>query len=172
MTIPQDRWAELSAAFASYLVSSRDERFQPGRLAEMIAREFRAYIGLQKNDKRVLLYRYTPSHDARYDEFDAVSSGWGAVSVTPDGRWTFGMSVELEPAPNGSPKSHVRWTMSFDMKEPVEVEIGLTLERLPLVHDGQRWITDPIIEAIYKGLRSGLAGNVSNSRRFGFTLQA
>ena len=85
MVSPQDRWTVLSHAFSAYMDKSNEGRFHAGRLATMIGRELRAYLGMTKDDDRPRIYHYKPAHDARYDEFTKADTGFDAVSEMEDG---------------------------------------------------------------------------------------
>jgi hypothetical protein len=168
LTTPQERWSTLSDAFAAFMDKSNEGRFRAGRLATIIGRSLRTYLGMSEEDGRLRFYHYSPAENARYDEFTKADNGFDAVSQMEDGRWGFAFGLELERAPGALPRLRVRWLMFIDLKETIEVEIGLCKGTLPLRHTGS---SDPICARIFEGLRDNLlkgAQGSDTSSRIGF----
>ena len=64
---PEERWREISAAYASYMDKSNDERFLPCRIAGALNIALPRYLGLP--DDALTFYHFWPSRDAQYDEY-------------------------------------------------------------------------------------------------------
>jgi hypothetical protein len=145
---PDERWKEISDAFAQYMDKANDERFLPSRIAGSLDIALPQYLALR--DDALRFYHFWPSqHDAQYDKYEKSEYPFNAPIRLREGVYCFGMSVQVERQPNAFPKMRVKWPMYVDVNK-MTVEVGAGLIKVKL--DPDRFDVGPICEGIHRGL--------------------
>jgi hypothetical protein len=145
---PEERWKEISDAYAKYMDKSNDERFLPQRIAGSLGIGLPQYLALM--DDCLRFYHFWPSqHDAQYDRYEDSKYAFNAPIRLREGVYAFGMSVLVERAPNAFPKLRVKWPMYIDLAKMI-VEVGAGNIEVKL--DPDRFDVKPLCEGIHRGL--------------------
>jgi hypothetical protein len=145
---PQERWNEISNAYAEYMDKSIDERSMPCRIAGSLEIALPQYFSL-KNAEDLRFYHFWPSHDAQYDRYEKSEYAFNSPIKLRKGVWCFGMSLKVERAPLSFPTMIVKWPMYVDLNK-MTAEIGAGLIEVKLAPN--RFDVTPICEAIHQGL--------------------
>jgi hypothetical protein len=152
---PSERWAALSQAFAKYADAEEKAAAKAGQIAAMLGSEFVKFVGT--TPERLTFHTYEPNDDP-HNEYKVAASAFDAVSDMEDGRWGYGMGLELRGS-NHYPRRRLRWSMFIDLQQdPIEIEVGLTGAKFPLQKVDNVWQTEPISEHIYWDIRTSLLG--------------
>jgi hypothetical protein len=144
---PDERWKEISVAYAEYMDKSNDERFLPSRIAGSLDIALPQYLAL--SDGSLHFHHFWPSHDAQYDRYEKSEYPFNSPIKIRSGVWCFGMSVQVERAPNAFPKMRVKWPMYVDVSK-MTVEVGAG--RIEVKLDPARFDVMPVCEGIHRGL--------------------